>query len=732
MWLSFAAVWNSKNMSEQSRGHPPPLEPDNIPSTKLSGAWLQLARLTWLILAVVAIGILVAAFPGYAAKFGGQLSLARGSDLPPGAAFFAAASGAASLASALLSLGLSALLFRRRLNEPVAALLSLFLLIYAFVMSGPLEFASAHWLGSQQFALAAQSFLLVIPAVALFMVFPTGQFIPSWTRWTVLLSVPLNLVLLLAAPFDAGSLSGDPFLSVMAGGLFIGFFAVGVYAQIYRYRHASTSMQRRQTRWALYGFGLWFSYMLVSSIPYYYATSLPPNAPTPWWLPASELGWWLSLNIIPVCLTIAITRYHLWDIDLIVNRTLVYGALTASVVALYALIVGGVGLLFRTDDNLFLPLLATGLAAALSHPLRLRLQRAINRFMYGERDEPFEVVARLGERLESTLSPELVYPTIVETVSQTLKLPYAAITIWRNGQLATAESYGKPVDDPVNYPLTYHGELVGQLQVARRASNEAFSEADERILSNIARQAGAAVHAVQLMADLQESRRQLVTAREEERRRLRRDLHDGLGAALAGLHLEAGVLRRLIRTHPQEAEATVDEFRKDIRATIDEIRHLVYELRPPTLDQLGLAAAVRAQALQCSQAAPLNRPGENGDSNLQVEVDAPEELPPLPAAVEVAAYRIVQEALTNVVRHAQASHCFVRMEMAEALRVEIVDDGVGFARTPDEPTGLGLLSMRERATELGGTCLIDTASGGGTCVLAHLPLPPEALRAATR
>jgi signal transduction histidine kinase len=224
------------------------------------------------------------------------------------------------------------------------------------------------------------------------------------------------------------------------------------------------------------------------------------------------------------------------------------------------------------------------------------------------------------------------------------------------------------------------------------------------------------VHAVQLTAALQHSRLQLVTTREEERRRLRRDLHDGLGASLAALHVEAGVLRRLIRSDPEKAEALADEFRADIRATVDEIRRLVYELRPPTLDQLGLVAAVRAQATQCSRAEPNSRPG------LQVEIEAPEELPPLPAAVEVAAFRIAQEALTNVVHHARANYCLVRLELAEALKVEIVDDGVGVSNGGANRRGVGLLSMRERAVELGGTCVVEPARGGGTRVLASLPL----------
>jgi signal transduction histidine kinase len=208
----------------------------------------------------------------------------------------------------------------------------------------------------------------------------------------------------------------------------------------------------------------------------------------------------------------------------------------------------------------------------------------------------------------------------------------------------------------------------------------------------------------------------LITAREEERRRLRRDLHYGLGATLAALNLEAAVLRRSIRSDPEKAEALVDEFRRDIRATIEDIRHLVYELRPPTLDQLGLAEAVRVQAVHYSR-------GETqGQPTLQITVEAPPTLPPLPAAVEVAAYRIVQEALTNVVTHAQAQHCMVRLEVRDELRLEVVDDGAGVASDRQQSKGLGLLSMRERAEELGGACLIEPTAGGGTRVVASLPL----------
>jgi signal transduction histidine kinase len=231
-----------------------------------------------------------------------------------------------------------------------------------------------------------------------------------------------------------------------------------------------------------------------------------------------------------------------------------------------------------------------------------------------------------------------------------------------------------------------------------------------------------------LTADLQRSRERIVVAREETRRRLRRDLHDGLAPTLAALALKAGTIGDLIPNDPRTAEALSAELEAEIRSTIREIRRLVYELRPPTLDELGLVAAIRERAAAESTQRRVNGPANgttNGeDAGLQIVVQTPDHLPPLSAAVEVAAYRIVQEALTNVVKHAQAGKCIVRLTAADALEVEIADDGVGL---PDERhAGVGLLSMRERAEELGGTCVIEALPAGGTRVMARLPLLTQA------
>jgi signal transduction histidine kinase len=381
------------------------------------------------------------------------------------------------------------------------------------------------------------------------------------------------------------------------------------------------------------------------------------------------------------------------------------------------LVVGYLGALLRTDD-LLVSLIATGVVAVLFAPLRDRLQRVVNRLLYGERDDPYAALSRLGQRLEAALTPEAVLPTVVRTVKEALRLPYAAVEIRRNGSFEVAAETGGPVGDTASLPLLYGGEPVGRLVLGRRPGEADFTPADRRLLEDLARQVGVAVHAtrlteeaLRLSADLQKSRERLVSAREEERRRLRRDLHDGLGPQLASLTMKAEAARDLLESAPDRSSALLEEITTQAQEAVTDVRRLVYGLRPPALDDLGLLGALQAQATHTEH---------NG---LRVTVEVPEELPSLPAAVEVAVYRIAQEALTNAARHAAAQSCTVRIvpdKRANVLRLEVTDDGRGILE--DRSAGVGLASMRERAEELGGTCEIEALSSGGTSVRAILPL----------
>jgi two-component system NarL family sensor kinase len=433
--------------------------------------------------------------------------------------------------------------------------------------------------------------------------------------------------------------------------------------------------------------------------------------------------------LVPICTYVAILRYNLYDIDVVINRTLAYSALTASVVGIYVLAVGGLGALFQAQGNLGISLVATGLVAILFQPLRGKLQRGVNRLMYGERDDPYAVISRLGRRLEATLAPEAVLPTLVETIAQALKLPYVAILLKEGEGFRTTAAYGSPRGEPESLPLVYQREEIGRLVLSPRAPGERFSDADRRLLEDLARQAEVAVHAVRLTDDLQRSRERLVATREEERRRLRRDLHDGLGPTLASLALRLDAARKLVRLKPEDAEQLLARMKDQTQDTVGDVRRLVYGLRPPALDDLGLVAAILQQAeshgFVVEDSSGDREKGAAGeDRSVSFSLEAPEDLPSLPAAVEVAAYRIAQEAITNVARHAHAKTCCVRLSVDRAgdvLELEVTDDGVGMPE--DRQAGVGMSSMRERAEELGGTLLVEPGPEGGTRVLTRLPLP---------
>jgi signal transduction histidine kinase len=257
-------------------------------------------------------------------------------------------------------------------------------------------------------------------------------------------------------------------------------------------------------------------------------------------------------------------------------------------------------------------------------------------------------------------------------------------------------------------PIRYNNQEIGRLLVAPRSPGEQLSQADNQLLGNIALLVATTIRALQLNEQLQQSRQNLVAAREEERRRIRRDLHDGLGPVLASITLQAGTAMELVRSDPDEATALLQKITTKAQFSVSDIRRLVYGLRPPTLDELGLEGAI-GQFISSM-----------GPGDLRFTIETPEKLPALPAAVEVAAYRIVQEAVTNIVNHAQATSCFVRLTIENELSLEITDNGIGL---PDgRSTGIGLRSMRERASELGGACWIESAPAGGTKVFAQLPL----------
>lgn len=535
--------------------------------------------------------------------------------------------------------------------------------------------------------------------------FPTGQFVPRPLRWV--LPALLGLDAALAVYTYTVPMTFDSTLMVYGG--IIGWMAILVGAQLYRYRYASTAIERQQTQAIVIALILCLFVRHCANLA---ALVLLHGAD-----PAAFFSLRLLVRLLdsglnmllPLLVGVAILRHRLYNIDVVINRAVVYVLLTGCVVGLYVLFVGGMSILLHSDDNLLISLLATGTIAMLFQSLRARLQRTVNRLLYGERDDPYAVLARLGQQLQATVSADAVLSSVVGTVRDALRLPYVALALRKDAELVlTATSGAAPATAPLAIPLRYQHVEIGRLLLGRRGPNDPFTPTDERLLHDLARHIGIAAHAMQLADDLQRSRERLVTAREEERRRLRRDLHDGLGPTLASLTMQVDTARALVDCDPVAVTELLAQVQTEMKSSIATVRQLVYALRPPALDQLGLRAAIHEHATRTLAA-----------HGIGLDIDFPPVLPALPAAVEVAAYYIVVEATTNIVRHAAAQRCTIALALtATALELDIADDGAGMPDT--RHVGVGLAAMRERAEELGGTCLITSHLNIGTRIHVSL------------
>ena len=704
-----------------------------LADTRLSGTRLRLARWGWIVLMLIFCGFYLAAVLVYYVQCHGfqQGAYARLLAMPAvvsgydtfGSLYLILTGPYATLNITLITcfspfwIAVSLVIFWRRSDDWMALYIALLLVMLVTSLSPAFSVLSRVVGLTSPFGVCITLLHLLSfsSVIFFFALFPDGRFVPGWTRWMTLAYLAWQVPLCLPSTSPFSLVHWPPLL--LASLLLCMVLACG-FAQLYRYRRVSTAIQRQQTKWVVFGMLMGTLFDAANLLPPLIWPALSQPGPTQaLYAILSEVTFPLVLLLVPLTIGVAVLRYRLWDIDLLINRTLVYGLLTASIIGLYLLVVVGLGTLFSVLGNLLLSLLATGLVAVLVQPLHQRLQRAVNHLMFGERDEPYRVLARLGRRLEATLATDSLLPIIVQTVAQALKLPSVALTSRQQGEDILVASTGEASREPrARVPLVAQSEHVGDLWLSARTPGESLTPADLRLLHDLAPQIAVAVQAVRLTAelrqlttDLQQSRTQLITAREEERRRMRRDLHDGLGPTLASLTFKIDAARNLLTQDSERADRLLEGVRQQAQEAITDIRRLVYALRPPALDELGLLSALREQAASYQH------------QGLQILIEAPECLPPLPAAVEVAAYRIAQEALTNVVRHAGAQQCLLYLSLRDrVLTLRITDDGKGIA--PAHRIGVGWLSMQERAVELGGRCTITDASSGGTTIQVSLPL----------
>jgi signal transduction histidine kinase len=541
------------------------------------------------------------------------------------------------------------------------------------------------------------TFLLVALVVGFLLLSPTFRPVPRWAAAPFAAWGAALLGVMLTTPVYPVGNPPDVWGQLM----FVGFLG-GLLCAGWRWWKVSDPVARAQTRWVLLG-------VAVAILATVVGTFLPALAPTGG---GAGLGFTvvtLGSLAIPVSIGVAVTRYRLWDVDLVINRAAVYSAVAAVLVAAYLAIVLGAEALLAGQGQALLSLAAAAFVAVAFQPLRQALQRAVNRLMYGVRDDPGAAFQRLGAALEESAAADSLLPRIVNTVATALRLPYTAVALRDGSVFASGED---PVEETalLRIPLAHQAEEVGELRLAPRGRRDPFSPRDLDLVRELAVHIAAASHAVLLGVALRRSRESLVSARAEERRRLRRDLHDGLGPQLVSLALKLEAARNRGGGDAQLREL-LTQLAAQTRGVIADVRRLVYALRPPALDELGLVGA-------------LEQVGESAGDGVQVEFLKPDQVPALPAAVEVAAYRIAQEALTNVVRHSGARHCTLSLAITgDGVRLEVTDDGEGIA--PSAPAGIGLSSMRERAEELGGRFEVGSSEAGGGRITAFLPCSRE-------
>jgi hypothetical protein len=394
-------------------------------ATTLRGRWLVIARAAWVVIATLALGLFLASIPGYVSNV---LNLGQADwigariEAPAGVVSAVELLGVLiSITSALVCLTLASVLFWRRSDDWMVLFISSYLLVYGTVLVGPLETAEAFYPWWPSLAVdVIQPLFFTTPTIALFVLFPDGRFVPRWTRRLILFSIPTTVAVLYVPP---------SYLWALVGVIVIG----AVYAQIYRYRHVSTPTERQQTKWVVFGILLWLVLMMLLSVPYSIELNLPAGSPLPWWTLAGSTGWSLTLTIVPLALSIAVLRYRLYEIDLLINRTLVYGTLTATLALVYLGGVTATQALFRAftgqqEQPQLAIVVSTLVIAALFNPLRRRIQGFIDRRFYRRKYDAANTLEAFSTKLRDETDLDALSGDLVGVVRETMQPSH--VSLW--------------------------------------------------------------------------------------------------------------------------------------------------------------------------------------------------------------------------------------------------------------------------------------------------------------
>ena len=595
----------------------------------------------------------------------------------------------------------------------------------------PASFPAAAWVH----LIGRMASLLAIPVMLTsFLLFPDGRLLsPRW-RWFVWLAVALASVLEIALTIDpstSGSGPGSPIglhaavgsyrvASTLGAGLLV-IAVAGVVSLVLRYRRG-TAETRQQLKWVLAAL-VWFVACLL------FALGSPALLHAPIWL--TDIVVALGYPVLPISIGFAVLKYRLYDIDVVISRTLVYGALAAFITAVYVGIVVGAGTLVGSGGkpNLALSIVATAIVAVAFQPARERLQRIANRLVYGKRATPYEVLSRFSERVAETYAADEALPRMARVLGEGTGAERAEVWLRAGETLRPAAAWPAEANRHSLLPVTgqafpeipdadravavrHQGELLGALTVTKRAG-ESLTPVEEKLLDDLAHQAGLVLRNVGLTAellqrleDLRASRQRLVAAQDEERRRLERNLHDGAQQNLVALKVKLGLVEMLADKDPARARTLIAEVKSDADEALETLRDLARGIYPPLLAEKGLGAAVGSQARKAT---------------IPVTVEAGSVGRHLPE-MEAVVYFCCLEALQNVQKYGSASQATVRISEADGeLSFEVEDDGCGFD-TATTKRGSGLQNMEDRLDAVGGSLIVASVLGRGTTIAGSIPV----------
>lgn len=568
------------------------------------------------------------------------------------------------------------------------------------------------------------AWLVGLMVLVLAFLFPSGRFLSKRWRTAFWISVVLAFLSGVGLALDPNALEeasrinpvripGDsetisnvmettPMMLVVA--LLFGLVALAV-----RFRR-SAGDERRQLLWLLTAISAVFlcllSYGVIEVLSASGVASISSNN---LFLEAIEIVMILSIGSIPVAAGAAILKYRLYSIEVAVNRALVYGALAALVTLIYglAVLLPAVLIFGLGGGQLLLPLIATAIIALAIQPLRRRLQSFANRLVYGERLSPYEAMADLSQRMAGELSIDGVLPRLAETAAKGVGATKSRVVLIMPGGDERTALWPETSQDGAyqhTVPVIHKGDRVGEIAVAKSQS-ETIAPAEKKLLEDLASQAGLALANVRLTEDLRASRRRIVSAQDDERRRLERDLHDGAQQHLVALKLKIGLAEKLTQSDPAKAAAMLSQLGHEADETLQNVRDLARGLFPPLLADQGIGAALNSQAPRIST---------------QVEV-IDEGIGRHSREVEAAVYFCCLEALQNVSKYARAGSVTIRLWLShDDLRFGVEDDGVGFD-TGNSRSGSGLQNMRDRVEAAGGDLSVTSTVGAGTRVEGRVP-----------